>query len=462
MNLDARGLPLTAANEAAVQHFDEVIAEFLRFGRETGTYLKQALAADPEFLMGHCIKGYFFQLFCNPVLGTKAKRSLDTASSSMSGRGATPRERQHVQALRAWIEGDLRAAVGTWEVILLDDPRDVLALKLAHFMHFYLGDELQLRDSVARVLHAWDESTAGYSYLLGMHAFGLEESGDYEQAERTGRRAVESNADDPWAVHAVAHVMEMQDRRSESIAWLKNLESNWSACNNFAYHLWWHRCLSHLELEQFDDVLELYDSKMRADQSDEYLDVCNATSLLWRLEERGVGVGSRWDELADKAETHMHDHLLVFPDAHYLLALAATGRTAATGRMLDSIRETAQSSGVTEAEIAVEVGLPLGVAIAAWYEGDYRQVVDSLLPVRYLLVKIGGSHAQRDLFHQILIAASIRSAQFDIARALLSERTHLKADNAWSWKRYAEVSSALDDEQGARAARQRAENLLTV
>ena len=67
----------------------------------------------------------------------------------------------------------------------------------------------------SRVLPAWDGSVPGYSYVLGMHAFGLEESGAYAEAERTGRRAVELNPDDPWAVHAVAHVLEMQNRRAD-------------------------------------------------------------------------------------------------------------------------------------------------------------------------------------------------------------------------------------------------------
>jgi len=127
---------------------------------------------------------------------------------------------------------------------------------------------------------------------------------------------VERNPADLWAVHAVAHVMEMQDRRREGIAWVRESEPRLAECNNFGYHLWWHLALFHLELEEVESVLQLYDERMRVDLSDEYLDICNATSMLWRLEERGVDVGDRWNELAERCEARTSEHQMVFPDVH--------------------------------------------------------------------------------------------------------------------------------------------------
>lgn len=459
---DARGLPLSAANDEAVRNLDGVIDAYLRFGKDTGPRLKQTFAADPDMLMAHCLKGYFFLLFSVPVLVDKAGGALETARRSAEQGGASQRERRHLEALAAWVRGDMRGAVGHWEAILLDHPRDILALKLAHFVHFYLGDAAQLRDSVARVMYAWDETSGEYGYVLGMRAFGLEESGDYEGAERAGRAAVEISPADAWAVHAVAHVMEMQDRQHEGIAWLREHEPHWSGGNNFVYHLWWHLALFHLEQESFDEVLSLYDTRVRSDQSDEYLDICNATSLLWRLEERGVDVGDRWNELADRCEARINEHLLMFPDVHFAMALAAGGREPALREMQASLQAMVGDPDVTQSMVAGAVGLPLCEAVEAWFAGDYGAVVERIEPLRYALPVLGGSHAQRDLFHQMLIASTARAGRPELGRALLCERTALRPGNPWSWKRYADALDAVEDEEGAMQARDEAARLLAI
>ena len=327
---------------------------------------------------------------------------------------------------------------------------------------FYLGDSRTLRDSIARILYAWEPGVPGHANVMGMYAFGLEESGDFATAERYGRYAVESDPDDPWAVHAVAHILEMQDRRRDGIAWLRELEPHWSVANNFRFHLWWHLALFHLELGDHDEVLRLYDEEFRAEPTEEYLDVCNATSMLWRLEERGVEVGDRWKELAGVSATKIGGHGLVFPDVHFVMALEAAGDADTGEDMLRSLQAAAAETGVTQARVIEEVGLALATAIAAWYRGDYDGVIEHLMPVRYALPEIGGSHAQRDLFHQILIAAALRAPRPVLARALLAERTRLKPDNAWTWQRYGEALAGVGDEAGAREAAARASALLAA
>ena len=459
--LDVRGLEITAASEAAARSFDATIAQYLRFGTGTGDCLKATLAEDPGMALAHCLKGYFFMLFCVPALTAKARKSLDAGRRAVAERGATERERRHLDALDAWTRGEFGEAVVHLEAILAAHPRDILALKLAHYLWFYLGDNDNHRDSIARVLHAWDDTVEAYGYVLGMQAFALEEAGAYEEAERSGRAAVERNPADLWAVHAVAHVLEMQDRRREGIAWVRESEPRLGECNNFGYHLWWHLALFHLELDEVEPVLRLYDERMRADLSDEYLDICNATSMLWRLEERGVDVGDRWNELAERCEARTSEHQMVFPDVHYMLALAAGGRDAAVERMLDSMDAFAEGSA-TQQGVMAAAGAPLGKAIAHWYRGEYAQVVDVLAPVRYRLPRIGGSHAQRDLFHQILIAAALACGRHETARTLLSERAARKPRNPWTWKRYAQALAALDDDEGAAQARETAARLLAA
>ncbi|MGI9415090.1 MAG: tetratricopeptide repeat protein [Hyphomicrobiales bacterium] len=462
MITDCRGLELTVTDADAARHLDDALDDYMCFGLAAGDHLKQALGADPDFVMAQILRGYFFKMFAMPALERKAAQSAEKVHELIAARGATERERGHAAALAAWVDGDLRETTRQWEAILSDHPRDLLALKLAHFTHFYLGDEQELRDSVTRVLPAWDEAVPSYSYVLGMHAFGLEEAGDYGQAEAQGRKAVELGPRDPWAIHAVTHVMEMQDRRRDGIAWVSGLEPHWTGCNNFRFHIWWHRCLMHLELEQYDSVLELYDREVRADSTEEYLDITNATSMLWRLEERGVDVGARWGELAERSEARIDDHLLIFADAHFYLALAATGSADAAERMLKSLSDVPGGDQVTAARVARHVGLPLCQAIGSWYAGDYGAAVDRLAPVRGSLSELGGSHAQRDLFHQILISSAVRAGRFDQARDLLAERSASKPGNAWTWKRLAQALDGLGDAAGAADARARADTLLAA
>src|SRR5262249_57629435 len=126
-------------------------------------------------------------------------------------------ERRHLAAARAWLDGDCEQAVTRYGEIATAYPRDSLALQLAHLGGFYLGQSSQLRDRIARVLCDWDDSVPGYGYVLGMHAFGLEEMGDYGRGEERARQALALNPRDPWAVHAGAHVMEMQGRLGQGL-----------------------------------------------------------------------------------------------------------------------------------------------------------------------------------------------------------------------------------------------------
>ncbi len=430
---DARGLELTAASAEAAVRYDATIDGYLGFRSDVGDRLKETLAADPQFPLALCTRGYFMLLFAARGLVERAQQSLNAAKEAAETRGATPRERRHLSALEAWCSGDVTCALGHWEAILAAHPRDVLALKLANFWHFYLGDAAALRDSVARVLPAWDETVPGYGYVLGLQAFGQEEARDYAAAERTGRRAIALNPGDIWAAHAVAHVMEMQDRASDGVAWIDGLAAQYGACNNFRFHLWWHRCLFLLELEEYDRVLALYDREVAVEKP-EYLDICNAAALLWRLEDLGVTVGDRWAALAAHAGKRTQDHMLVFTDAHYALALAAGDKSEAADRFLASARSYASSRAETEAEIMAEVGADLCEAAVALRRGALGRAIELLQSARPRLHRIGGSHAQRDLFEKMLISAAVAAGRRDLARDLLAERLRQRPANRWGEK----------------------------
>ena len=430
MLADPRGLTVTAASAEAVARLDATILAYCGLKRDTGERLKAALGSDPKLVLGHLLRGYFMLHMGKRELLPRVAEAAAAADRAMRDAGATPCERLHRQALQAWLERDEMRAIAFLEQILAAHPVDLVALKLAQFLLFYAGDGPRMRAVVAGALGAWDDSLPGYGFVLGCHAFGLEETGDYEQAEATGRRAIAFNPEDSGGAHAVAHVFEMTDRVEYGLAWIGGLESHWRDVNNFAFHVWWHRCLFLLAQRRYDEVLERYDREVRADSTEDYLDITNAVAMLWRLEQQGVGVGHRWDELAARAAERREDHALVFADVHYAMALAAKGE-ADFAAWESAARSYAANAEKRQARIMSSIGLALGEAAAAHRRGDYAQALALLLPLRDEIRQIGGSHAQRDLFAQLLIDSAVKAKRRDVARDLLRERLAARPRNPW-------------------------------
>ena len=442
---DMNDEPVQAASQETVRLLDHAVTGYARAVRDTRDRLTKVLESDPTCAMAHTLDGYLYMLSSKRDGMARARQALGRVVSSNAGRTSLPRrEALHVAALDAWSSGDMRSAASVWDTLLDEHPRDLIALKVSQFVLSYLGESERMRDRVARVLPAWTNDHPGFGLALGCHAYALEESGDYAQAEDAGRRAVALDRGDIWAAHAVAHVAEMEGRLEDGIEWIASLAGEWRDCSNFALHLKWHESLYHLELEQHDRVLALYDRDVRAESTDEYLDIANAVSLLWRLEQASVNVGSRWRELAARAAGHFDDHALVFVDMHYLMALAAVDPAAAE-EFLRACEQFAASGQGTEAEVMADVGLPLARAVVAHRRGAYSDAVDHLYPVRQRIRRIGASHAQRDLFHQLLIDAACRAARDGEARELLAERLAWRPNNRWGLRQQRSVHAANAD-----------------
>ena len=443
-SVDARGNVTSAASRDTIARLDAATDAYLGARASTPDQIAALVASDPECTLAHCLDGYVGMLASRHEGRDHAAAALQRARGLAAREGhVTPRESGHVRALAAWQHGDMRGAADALDELLRDHPRDLLAVKVSQFVLSYLGESDGMLASVARVLPSWSEEVPGYGFLLGCHAYALEETGDYARAEATGRRAVELNPSDIWAAHAVAHVTEMEGRPHDGLAWIGDVATHWRDCGSFANHLRWHQALLLLDIERYADALELYDREVRRVRTDEYLDVTNAVSLLWRLEQAGVNVGDRWVELGACARNRVEDHALVFVDLHYMMALAAARDPAGVDRFLDSCERFARGDS-TEAVVMREVGLPAARAVRAHRDGAYADVVRLLYPLRRQVRRIGASHAQRDLFDQLLIDAACRAPATRIAAELLAERTARRPRNMWGWRHYATVLDALN------------------
>ncbi|HWT07969.1 MAG TPA: tetratricopeptide repeat protein [Roseomonas sp.] len=421
MPTDAQGLPITAASDAAAAAYDHVVEGYLKYRADAGQRLKAAMALDPDMPMGLVLQGVFAMLAYNTAMVPRAQ----AAAAAAARHAGTDRERAHAAALALWADGDVESALAAWEAIMAAHPRDILAFRLHHFCAFWLGRAGQMLRAVDAVAPAWSAAVPGYGSILACRCFANEEAGNYTVAEEAGRAAVALDPGDLWATHGVAHILEMQGRRGEGIAWLKALEPHWDGGSNLLHHLWWHRAMYHLERGEHDEVLGLYDRGFRNHGSalvqampDLYIDVQNAASMLFRLQRHGVDVGDRWVELADKAEARIGDCLSTFTLPHWMMALTATGRTQAAARMLDAMREAATRPG-TVAPILRDAAIPVCEAVLAHAQGDHARAVAAMRPAVGVMHRMGGSHAQQDVLEQLFLDAAMKAGAQEDARMLL-------------------------------------------
>ena len=407
MHQDQRGHAMTTESPAAAAALDTAIFNFLHWKSALMPEIKAALEADPGFGLAQAVNGLVLHAARNIAYRPMIADSLAAAKAAEAA--MTPREAHYVAALDAAYRGEIAESVSRYETILATHPTDLFAQRLAQMELFWIGEMAWSADISGRVEDAWTPEVPGYGDYLSCRAFDLEETHRYESAERLGRQAVDLDPTDVWGTHAVAHVMIMQGRHEEGIAWLDGLKDNWAEANQMCLHLWWHRCLFHLERGEHDAVLEIYDAWVRNRSHpllqalpDLYIDLQNGASLLLRLELRGVDVGARWSELAELALARLEDHTSPFTSAHFAIILAATGRFAETEALLRSMRGFAAEDEGTFGPRYRAAVIPAAKAAIAHRKGEHQQVVDLLLPSRRLLWQMGGSDAQRDLFFLIL------------------------------------------------------------
>jgi tetratricopeptide (TPR) repeat protein len=451
---DSRGVSVSTANRQSLDRYERALDLLNSYFNDPLAAIDQALAEDPGFVMGHCFRAGLLTTTTDKTAEPMLRESVEAGEALAVN--ANDRERRHLAAARAWLDGEFEQAVARYGDIAIEHPRDLFALQLAHLGDFYLGRSSQLRDRIARALCDWDESVPGYGYVLGMHAFGLEEMGDYGRGEERARRALALNPRDPWAVHAGAHVMEMQGRLGDGVHWLTSRSNDWAPDNGFAFHNWWHLALYHLDLGQHDRVLELYDTAIRPKPSELPLEMLDATALLWRLHLRGVDVGDHWSELANSWEKRVEDGYYAFNDMHAMMAFVACGREASARALMDVLVRQLERGG-TNARMTCDVGLPVCRAVQAFGRGNYRAAIEELMPVRPIAHRFGGSHAQRDVLSLTLIEAALRAKDARLARALASERTELKPTSPFNWVLTAQAREIGGDATGANAALRSAE-----
>ncbi len=425
MNTDICSAPVSLQHAETLPHWNNMVRAFLAHGATTPQHLGTVLEAEPDFAMGHAVRGLFCLMAGRAEMWQVAEDARTAAHSARHAGAITKREAGWIDALDCWLADSPTGAIAALETVLRDAPQDTLTAKASHGIRFILGDARGMRRSVERVLHAHGPDHPLRGYLLGCHAFTLEETGEYAAAEAAGLEGLTYAPDDAWGLHAVAHVHDMRAEPDAGIALIENNAPAWDQSNNFRYHVWWHKALLHLDRGERDVALALYDSQIRADKTDDYRDIANATSLLMRLELEGMNVSNRWDELGALAENRIDDGCIVFADLHYQLALSGAAKGAASEAMLARFARDAKQSGDMATRVA-DPGMAALTGLNAFAEGRYGDAFMHMADARPKMQTIGGSHAQRDVFERMTIDAGLRSGHLDRAEQILLERLALR------------------------------------
>ncbi len=411
--------PCSGATAESLAAYEQACHELRCYIGDPVASVGRALDAAPGMTMAHALKAWLHLLGTEPE-GIPVARQCLRDARRLPGNA---RERGHLRAIALLADGHWRAAARVLEDVSIDHPHDALALQAGHLLDFFTGDARMLRDRIARALPAWDAGRPGHHALLGMHAFGLEECGDYAQAERQGRTSVGLEPRDGWGWHAVAHVMEMQGRTDDGIAWLQADPGAWSRDSSFAVHNWWHLALFHLECGEIGRALALFDDPIDGHASPLAIDLVDATALLWRLHLRGVEVGCRWDGVADRWAQLAGAGNYAFNDWHAMMAFVGASRERAQHAVLESLEAAATGGTGDTALFAREVGLDAARAVMAFDQARFSDAVELLRPLVRRAHRFGGSHAQRDVLDLTLLEAAIRGGQDRLAAALARERT---------------------------------------
>jgi len=375
--VDCRGLTLSYNDPKAIEDLELAHEASLAFGGDAIALIDKVIDEHPDFIMAHLFKASWLTQAMETRIYSEMKWAV-RAAERLADR-ANERERGHLEAVRRWLEGDFAGAVEAWEEVAIAYPRDLLAIQLAHLSDVLLGDTVGQRDVIARIFNSWDENVPGYPFILGFYAFGLEEMRDFERAEKMARRSLDMLPDNPYAVHALGHVMESQGRLEEGIAFFKAEQPRWEK-TGFANHLWWHMALYYFDLNDLDAVLDIYDQHLRQVGTNGYQELDSA-SLLWRLKLLDVDIEDRWSDLADKWAHAATNTLYAFNDVHAMMTFIADERYDTQDALLLANDRHAQIGRDTNAMMIREVGLPFCRAMRDFHRGNYDACVKRLIPI---------------------------------------------------------------------------------
>jgi hypothetical protein len=414
---DIHGLPLTTASTAARDAYDRGAVGLLGWDRDALASFQEAVASDSGLAVAHA-----GEAICHFLDERFPEARAVATAARQAANGQTARERGHVEAVALLVEGKVVDADAAMREHLASVPRDLVVAQRLYYIWFWQGrfpEMLALTRTLA-------PHHAGDSFVLGLHAFALEEAGRCDEAVQVAHAALLRNPRDAWAVHALAHALYEMAAFGTGIERLPPAIHPCTQLGWFQNHLLWHLALMHFGRGDVEQASRMARAVFERTPSSIAGDLHDSISLLWRLELAGIDVGDRWGPFVAIARERLGRQGLLFHAAHLAMALAAGGDWDTAGRQLTMLRERAgkDRTGITGAVL-----VPLVEGLHAFAGGDHARAVERIEPIRGRIIDLGGSRAQRDVFHDTLLEACLRAGDAERAERRLAERVARRPDH---------------------------------
>ena len=451
---DRFGVDLGTTSEKAAQLYSEGVD--LALSRNFGSDAKYmaAIEEDEGFAAAHSSLA---------ALQQQAGRQQEARQSAERGaelaRSQSRRVQGYADTVALWAEGEGRKAYKRVREHLREYPNDGMALNVAHRLLVmgcgaagvpnYPPELLELHKSVE---HAYGDEWS----FLGNFAFAHHESGLLDDALRYAERSLEQKPDNANASHSVAHVFFEKGDHATGQSFLDDWMVGRDPRGPFYIHLSWHHALFQLALGRYGNTVDLYEQAIRpsvvAKTASSVADSC---SIMWRMQLYGGSPPAMpWQEVRDQVDFAVAGRGPGFGVAHAAFAFVGSGDFDGLDRMVEGLKQYGAEGNAQ----AAEVTLPLVKGIRAFAQGEYARCAELIEPLRHdMFVRLGGSHAQREVFEDTLLAAYLRSEQFEKAEELLyarlKQRTSVR-DTLWLTSAQASTGRAEDALGGVDSVRQ--------
>ena len=442
--------PMSGPAEA-VALYDRAIDRMLRYNPEVVDLATTLAEQHADVPMTGALLAYLH-------LTSTDEPDVAVAAGALEGMAAIPmneREQAHHDAIAAWVAGDWIGASRTWTSCSCGGPRTCSPCRSATCSTSSSATPPTCATARAAPCSRWTPSTRTPPWCAACRPSASRSRAATARPRRRGWRRW------PSTPTTCGRSTRSSTPTRCAVGWptasgsSARREADWGSGNLFTVHNWWHLALFHLEGGDIDDVLRIYDAEVHHAASQGVpLEMLDASALLWRLRLDGVSDGGRFAPLADAWATRTDGRpWYVFNDLHAVMALVGAGRIADAESVVERLAGYVHCGGSgTNVAMTAEIGLPASRAIIRFAQERYADVVDELLPIRRILQRFGGSHAQRDVLQRTLLEAALQSGQLDLARSLLSERLAVRETSVYGWTRQARLFEALGRPADAAAA----------
>jgi len=435
MAQDALGNEVSGGDAITLKGIDDFVTGFLAYETKAGNVMAVA-DADDGSVLANVYAGFSWMFLEAAGARRMAAKYLRRAEAAGL---PNAREALLIEQLRLWIAGDIPAVQRIGAELAARWPRDLASVKLDQYFSFNRGDAA----AMLRIAKAVEAKNPDDPHLHGMLAFGYEQMHQLDLAEVSARKALSLKAKEPWAQHALAHVMLGTGRVQEGVAFLGEAQKTWVDLNSFMYtHNWWHKALFHISLGDEAAVFDAYDNHVWGIEPGYSQDQVGAVSLLARMEVAGMDVGGRWEDVARHMTGRATDTIQPFLSLQYLYGLARA-EYAEADRLMQAIEDKAASATSFDRLVWQEVALPAARGVLAHARGNCVEAVRWLSVANPRMTEIGGSHAQRDLFGQLLLDAHLKAGNWAVAEQMLEMRRTWDPDGVPLNRALAEARSHL-------------------